>query len=108
MTDVDFEKIVLTRSERKYLRQLKRRSLPLPSSMQHLYLNDFVSPCYTNECDPFKRPIANGKYELSDTYYRYCEYMKKQRIKTLPNWLAIIIAFGSLIVSIISLVISLR
>ena len=75
MDYIDFDKIVLLPSERKYLRRLRRVGrLPLPREMFHLYKFNLVKQNYSAEVDGFGHPVHDGTYSVSETYARYLEH----------------------------------
>lgn len=63
----------------------------------------FIKQNYMDEPDEMGCPIFDGTYSISDNYRRYKIYLRKKRFEHLPNWIAIIISFISLSVSVITL-----
>lgn len=47
--------------------------------------------------------IFKGVYRISDNYRRYKVYLRKKRIQSLPNWVAILISIISLMISALTL-----
>lgn len=70
-------------------------------TLYHEY--EFLERNLGNEVNYFGHPLPDGTYSISDRYCRYKIWRRKQRFKSLPNWLAILISLISLTFSAITL-----
>lgn len=53
--------------------------------------------------DEFGSDVFDGTYSIALRYRRYKVYLRKKRFEHLPNWLAVLIALMSFIVSVATL-----
>lgn len=82
MESEDFSNIVLKFSERVFLFSLRfKKKRILPKEMHYLYVNDLISPNYTDKKDAFGVFIPDGTYSLSDKYTRYLIYRRDNFFK---------------------------
>lgn len=101
---IDYSKIFLTKSERQFLRKLKRKKrLPYSPDIAQLFRYNFIEHEYTGEKDSFGCSIPSGNVIISKELERFEKYRLELHLAHLPNWFAIIISAISLILSIVAL-----
>ena len=103
----NFEDIHLTSGEKLSLFSFcfkKRRKKERIKHFNKLFYDfEFLKRNLLDERDASNNRIPDGTYSVSDLYCRYKIWRRKQRIKTLPNWLAILFSLISLFFSAITL-----
>jgi hypothetical protein len=102
-----FEDIHLTSGEKRSLFSFHFQKRKRKERIKHfntLYYDfEFLSRNLMDETDANNNRIHDGTYSISDRYCRYKIWRKKQRLNTLPNWIAIAISIISLVISAIPL-----
>lgn len=104
---LNFEEIHLKLGEKTSLFSFHFRKRKQKERIKHFhqlyYEYHFLRQNHSGEVDAFNCPIPDGTYSVSDRYCRYKIWRRKQRFKSLPNWLAILISLVSLAISAITL-----
>lgn len=102
---MDFDNLVLSRSERKYLRELAKR--PVEDSSE--WEQKLSTLCEMGFAEFAQRPLGGGKleaeYSITDEGRQYLRYLKRRKKETqfanTVSVLALLISAIALIVSII-------
>ncbi len=106
---IDFDKILISRSEKKALRKLQKYGLVEldKETFNYFFINDLVYQ-HGTECDAFGSIIPDGRCQLSETGKRFCLYRKAvisaKRIEWARYLITTAIAVAALIASVIALV----
>ncbi len=102
----NFEDIHLTSGEKLSLFSFHFQKRKRKERIKHfstLYYDfEFLSRNLTNEVDANNNRIPDDTYSISDKYCRFKIWRRKQRFKSLPNWIAILISLVTLIFSVVT------
>ena len=97
--------INLLKDEKKSLRSFRSKPKQKQEEIACFYelWNEygFIALNYRNSYNEYGEQIPDDTYSITRRYERYKVYRKKQRIISLPNWIAITISIASLCLNIL-------
>lgn len=105
-----YDEINLTRAEKQSLFSFRFRKKKEEKDIKCYYdlyfKRKFIKQNYTGEITDMGEEVFDGTYSLSKFFFEYKESRRKWILIHLPNWLALIISFISLAMSLFNFLVS--